>query len=555
MRILVLQLARFGDIYQSWPALKALQRSFPGCELHVLVRESFKAALEGFKGIHLHSLQVESILDSIFTEDDERKSLKILEKFTDDLAGLKFDKIINLSFSPASSFLTDIIAGNEAEVRGYTRFNDGFLNIADDTSAYFYAQGEIGKFNRFHITQIFAGVAGVDLIESDFQALASKPATANQVIVHLGASQAERIYPGELWIKALGKILTQSPAEIVLVGGGGEAALAETVVKQLNSSRVRSVAGKTSFSDLIALIAESKLFIGCDSGPSQIASLTQTPVLQLTSDFSNFWTTGPTSAGSRILYAKDIGDISVERIVDEALRMLNGRPAGGPCIVRSSQLGEYGLNEISFNDFAWNLIQALYTSGSYPDTDVEKNLLAFQRVFELAELGLAQLDRWNDGKYQKTAALILQNIDDLLSEVAKHNPETAPLIYWFETEKLRIPPGEPQATFERTQKLFGDLHIIASVYYRYGDSKSESERASELALKVSPHFREFRLNIVQDDFQRLISTLQELSRHSTKVGGREWHSVLQELNEALERRDLIEVADQLEYVLVPALNS
>lgn len=554
MRILVLQLARFGDIYQSWPALKALQRSYPEAELHVLVRESFKAALDGFAGIHLHALPVESILDPIFSGNDERKSLKVLEKFTDSLAQMKFDKIINLSFSPASSFLTDILAGQETEVRGYTRFEDGFLNITDDNSAYFYAQGEIGKFNRFHITQIFAGVAGVDLLESDFRALNRKPEAFNQIVVHLGASQNERIYPGELWIEALAKILSQTNFEVVLIGSPLEASLADTVAAKLGS-RAKSLAGKTSFKDLIDVIARAKLFIGCDSGPAQIASLTQTPVLQLTSDFSNFWTTGPTSPGSRILHAKEVSSIPVNRITEEAVRMLSGRPAGGPCIIRNSQLGDYGLHDIEFDDFAWNLILALYTNGSYPDTENEKHLLAFQRIFELAELGLAQLDRWHDQKYQKTAALILQNIDELLSEVAKHDPETAPLIYWFETEKLRIPPGEPQATFERTQKLFGDLHIIASVYHRYGDAKSESEKASELALKVSPHFREFRLNIVQEDFQRLISTLQELSRHSTKVGGREWHSVLQGLNEALERRDLIEVADQLEYVLVPALNS
>jgi heptosyltransferase III len=520
-----------------------------------MVRESFKAALDGFEGIHLHVLPVQSILDPIFSESDERQSLKILEKFTGTISGLKFDKVINLSFSPASSFLADIVAGNDAETRGYSRFSDGYLNITDDTSAYFYAQGEIGKFNRFHITQIFAGVAGVDLIESDFQALTGKPRTANQAIVHLGASQAERIYPGELWIAALAKILSQTTAEIVLIGSGAESQLAETVAKQLNSSRVKSVAGKTTFKELMGLIAQAKLFIGCDSGPSQIASLTQTPVLQLTSDFSNFWTTGPTSAGSRILHAKETQNIAVDRIADEAVRMLTGRPAGGPCIVRTSQLGDYGLHDMHFDDFAWKLIQALYTNAAYPDTDDEKHLLAFQRIFELAELGLAQLGRWQEEKYQKTAALILQNIDELLGEVAKHNPETAPLIHWFETEKLRMPPSDPQSTLERTQKLFSDLHIIASVYYRYGDSKSETERAAELALKVSPHFREFRLNTVQEDFQKLISTLQELSRHSTKVGGREWHSVLHGLNEALERRDLIEVADQLEYVLVPALNS
>jgi ADP-heptose:LPS heptosyltransferase len=555
MRILVLQLARFGDIYQTWPALKALQRSYPESELHVLVRESFKAALEGFDGVHLHALPVQEIFAPLFDKSDEETALARLNQFLQPLVEARFNKIINLSFSPASSYVSDILSHKDCEVRGYTRFSDGYLDITDDTSAYFFAQGEIGKFNRFHITQIFASVAGVELTAEDYRALAQKPCVKDQVVVHLGASQAERVYPGELWVEALSELIRQSSSEILLVGGKAEAALARTVIDKLGSTRVRSYAGQTTFSELMLLIASAKLFVGCDSGPAQIASITQTPVLQLTSDASNFWTTGPTSTGSRILYAPELSQIPASRLADEAVRMLKGRPAGGPCILRSSQTGDYSLHDISFDHFAWELIQALYTNTAYPDTDAELHLLAFQRIFELSELGLNQLNRWHEETYRKTATLVLANIDELLAQVAEQDPHVAPLIHWFETEKLRIPPGTPEATFERTQKLFADLHLIASVYYRYGDTKSESLRASELARKISPHFREFRLNIVQEDFQRLISTLQELSRHSTKVGGSEWHSLLNGLNEALERKDLIEVADQLEYVIVPALSS
>jgi ADP-heptose:LPS heptosyltransferase len=555
MRILVLQLARFGDIYQTWPALKALRRSFPEAELHVLVRESFKAALDGFEGVHLHALPVRDIFDPLFDRSDEKTSLSRLNQFLRPLIEARFDKIINLSFSPASSYLADVLSHENSEVRGYTRFADGYLNITDDTSAYFYAQGEIGKFNRFHVTQIFASVAGVELTEEDYRALNRKPAVKERIVVHLGASRAERVYPGELWIEALGEVIRQTSGEILLVGGKAEAGLAQAVVDRLGSARVRSCAGQTAFAELMELIAGAKIFIGGDSGPAQIASLVQTPVLQLTSDASNFWTTGPTSAGSRVLYAPELGQIQPSRLADEAVRLFKGLAAGGPCIVRPSQMGEYVPHEMSFDNFAWELIQALYTNAAYPDTDAEVHLLAFQRIFELTELALSQLNRWHNENYQKTATLILGNVDELLGEVAKQDPRVAPLIHWFETEKLRIPPGTPEATFERTQKLFADLHLIASVYYRYGDVKSESVRAGELARKISPHFREFRLNIVQEDFQRLIGTLQELSRHSTKVGGGDWHVLLNGLNEALERKDLIEVADQLEYVLVPALSS
>lgn len=554
MRILVLQLARFGDIYQSWPALNALKRAYPEGELHVLVRESFKAALSGFGGIHIHSLSIQNILDPIINSSDEKTSTTLLNQFIEPLINLKFDKIINLSFSPASSYLTDILASDKCEVRGYSRFSDGYLNITDDSSAYFYAQGEIGKHNRFHITQLFASVAGVDLEDQDFQFRAKRAPIKDQVIVHLGASQADRVYPAELWVEALTELAKHRKEQFLLIGGPSEAPLAKVIVQRINQPNVKSVVGQTSFAELMNIIAEAKLFIGCDSGPSQIASLTQTPVLQLTSDASNFWTTGPTSAGSRLLYEAELNEITVARIVEEGEAMLGGRKPLGPCILRTSQLGEYVPFEMSFDNFSWNLIQALYTNGSYPDTDSEVHLLAFQRIFELSELALQQLSRWQESKYQKTAALILQNVDEMLAEVAKLNPKVAPLIHWFETEKLRLPPDKPELTLEKTAKLFSDLHLITSIYRRYSDAKTESQKAAELCGKISPHFREYRLNIVQEDFQHLISTLQELSRHSTKVGESEWYSLLSGLNEALDRRDLIEVADQLEYVIKPALS-
>lgn len=55
MKILVLQLARFGDIYLTWPALRALRRRYPDASIHLLVRERFVAATEGLgAGIDVH---------------------------------------------------------------------------------------------------------------------------------------------------------------------------------------------------------------------------------------------------------------------------------------------------------------------------------------------------------------------------------------------------------------------------------------------------------------------------------------------------------------------
>lgn len=553
MRILVLQLARFGDIYQTWPALKAIRRLNPDCELHVLVRHRFRDALQGLDGIVTHIWPTADILEPIYTKGDETAAHENLQKALAPLRELEFDKIVNLSFSPVSSYITDILAHGHTTVTGYTRFEDGYLNIPDDASAYFYAQGEIGKSNRFHITQLFGLVAQVDLIEEDFIAVPAKRPRAN-VYVHLGASQALRIYPAEKWVSVIREGLDQGNEDWILIGSPEERGMADAVAAQIQNPRVKNHVGQTRLPELMEQLAQAKLFIGCDSAPAQIASLTQTPVLQLSSEASNFWTTGPTSAGSRVIYWPDLRDIEASRIAAEARAMLKGEAPTGPCAQRTSTLAPYELHDLQFNDFTWRMIEAIYTQTDYPEAETEADLLAFQRLFELSELALEQIANFNIPERRKTSSLILQNIDQALIEISRLNPRVDPLIQWFETERLRIPPGRPEETLQITRKLFTDLQTISSIYRRFEEPATEIGRAIELARRCLPAIREFRMASIQDDFQSLLSTLHEISRHSTKVGGQEWSTMLTGLNDALGRRDLIEVADQLEYVLIPALS-
>ena len=126
MKILVLQLARFGDIYLTWPTLRALHRAHPGAEIHFLVREKFLGATNGLANVIVHTLPTADLLGGT--------NGTIESRFTEWLTpiGGEWDMIVNLSFSPASSYLTDLLRTQKTIVRGYTRHADGFLAIPDD---------------------------------------------------------------------------------------------------------------------------------------------------------------------------------------------------------------------------------------------------------------------------------------------------------------------------------------------------------------------------------------------------------------------------------------
>lgn len=104
MKILILQLARLGDILQTWPVLSALNRQ--GHEVHIMVRPRFQSALEGAPVHTAHLFETPKILEPLLTKGGISESLKILDNALENLSQHNFDRIVNLSFSPVSSWIT-----------------------------------------------------------------------------------------------------------------------------------------------------------------------------------------------------------------------------------------------------------------------------------------------------------------------------------------------------------------------------------------------------------------------------------------------------------------
>jgi len=558
MRTLVVQLARFGDIYQTWPVLNALKRQSPGREIHVLVRERFAGALVGMEDVHVHVWPTARILGPIYEREDVESALAELSDVLQPLIDLQVDQVINLSFSPVSSYLTDILSATETRVSGYSRHADGYLSIPDDTSAYFYAQVGVGRSNRYHLTDLFAAVAGVDLSDDDFAIARPVVACRDGVVIHIGASRADKSYPPEMWVQVIQGLLAQlgTRLRLQLIGSPAEMALAETICQQVPRDAVVNRVGQTSIEQLLTLLSQARLLVGADSAPIHMAALTRTPALNLSCDKVSFWETGPRSAGSRVLYADEIADISPQDVAYEIISMLDGKASLRAFASRDQIGGEFILHQPLGDERDWGLVLALYTGAEYPAFEERGDLLAMQRLYELAELALTQLKQWNvSTASQAEAAHVLAEADRMITEVARLSPAVVPLVEWFETERLRLPPTDPDQTLVATRKLFEDLRLITSVYYRSRDVETVRRHVLNLSLDCAHELREYSFAPIEDRFQDLVSSVHELARHSTKIGERAWSTVLEELNLHLSKRDYIALADSLEWDLVPALHA
>jgi len=112
-----------------------------------------------------------------------------------------------------------------------------------------------------------------------------------------------RSWPREKFLELGQRLLDAAPqGTLVLVGLAEERELSRKLADQISATRCRSLAGKTSLRNLVALIDAADLLITSDSGPAHMASLTATPVVTLFGpETPKLY--GPLGANKRALWA------------------------------------------------------------------------------------------------------------------------------------------------------------------------------------------------------------------------------------------------------------
>lgn len=486
MKILILQLARLGDIFQTWPVLRAIKRSHPNAEIHFLTRSKFAPAAPGPEFIAKHwILDTRDILAPLVDEIPQiEAALDGLNTIVDGLRDEGFDKIINLSFSPFSSFLVKEIAGLTTEVKGYTRTSDGFLCIPDDGSAYVYAQVGVGRPNRIHLTDLFAFVSDVQIEERDWRVADVRMTSPlvmsvppNPIVIHIGASDLAKTFPWAKWRAIVKGLAAAQPRPIVLIGSQDEYDLAVNVCAGIEENAPINLVGQTSLDEVFRLVQRAQLLIGGDSAPIHIASLTGTPALNISFPMVSFWETGPRSAKSRILALPAEGcEPSV--IIDEAIGILNNKSTVFPAVRVAGPTYPYIETKPMPGVFTWDLVRALYMNEDFPPAPNEIFLLGLKRLSEVAALAREQLATLRGNSANTAASAILDRVVEVIEKIEEMVPDTSPIVRWFKTELIRIGPMPVAALIEATDEIYARLGGVAALYVPEAPFSGENESNS-----------------------------------------------------------------------------
>lgn len=486
MKILIIQTARLGDIYLMWPAIRALRRSQPTAEIHVLARETYQGALQGLTEIDcIHAIPSKEIFGNLLGASADESFLNSaaydqLSRFLDGLKTVGFDKIVNMSFSPMSSEITYYLTSEGTEVAGYTRQSDGYLALPDSMSAYFYAQVGHDRANRFHLAEIFASMFSLDLVPSDWKApeLPAAPGHLPEefVALHVGGSEAHKTLSVSKWISILSQIRKLRPVKIVLIGSGSEKMKAAQVEAAASEGEVINLVGELSLLETMSVIKSARCLIGPDSAPIHMASLVQTPVLNLSVGRVKYWETGPRSANSIVLPAGNETDLPSDVVADMMMRLLHGHRLPMGTIETAPGTPSYTGGEKAESVFEWQLTEAIYLGKDFPVPKDPLFIEGIRRIDEVNQFLIEQLSAIGSKESLERRAGLLDRSEEIIETVAKLVPSVIPLVRWYMTEKVRIGPGSIQDIVVKNLETQNLLQGVLDLYKPEPAGSPVSER-------------------------------------------------------------------------------
>jgi heptosyltransferase III len=480
MKITILLLARLGDIYMAWPAIRALRRMHANAEITVVTRPKFQAALSGLTEINrVETVPTTEILEPLIRlQMDPKEAFDKLSVFVDQLKAKKSDWVINWSFSPFSSYLTHAISSAETKVTGYSRFEDGYLCLPDDMSAYFYAQVGVGRANRFHLIEILASMIDVDLIPEDFAAPQMDVSRdfnlpENYIVFHIGASEKSKTLSPSKWISIISHYKKSHKNPIVLIGAKSEVELAEKIMSGASSDLVHNLVGETQVTDLFPIIQNAELLVGCDSAPIHIATLTDTPCLNISLTTVNFWETGARAEGSIVYRILSEEELPADRCAQTISKFLNNEAHELGLIPVQSGTPSYRALTTYQSDFDWNLIQAIYLQKDFPASQEAHYYEGIQKMSDINQIMIEQMKSVQHNLAVDRIAEIVQRGEEVIETIAKLVPGLVVLVRWYQTEKVRIAPASQADVLAKTIQVQEMLQKILNLYMEYSAQKNK----------------------------------------------------------------------------------
>jgi ADP-heptose:LPS heptosyltransferase len=302
--ILVLQLARFGDLVQTWPLLARLRLVYPGARLTLLTDQRLLPlntmgpqvdAVQGFDFLGLTSL----------AEQDWPGAYQRVAALLQDLRAREFDLVFNLNFSRLSLLLTYLLG---APAKGFLPAAGGRDFSREPWLAWIYSLVHARRFNRFHLTDVFRHLAPDPAVAATPPLpLATFPGGEPLIALQLATRHARRTWPLDHFTRLAEYFVSRMQARVLLLGTKAERDLGEKLRAALSPAlreRVVNLQGQTGLAELAGQLKQSHFLVSGDTGTLHLAAALGVPTLALFLGPALCFETGPYGCGHYVLQAE-----------------------------------------------------------------------------------------------------------------------------------------------------------------------------------------------------------------------------------------------------------
>jgi ADP-heptose:LPS heptosyltransferase len=293
-RFLFLELSEMGSAILAYPAMRYVQRLYPGAELFFLIFEKNRASVD-ILGIipqdRVLTISEQSFFS--FLTDVIRAIARMRRE--------KIDVVFDLElFARASAILT-FLSGAPVRV-GFYRYNmEGLYrgnfhthrmqyNFQQHMSRTFLSMVEVLKQPTKDIPTMDRSIPDGDIETAAYAA--SEESKKNlwhklkgfnpefekdKKLIILNPSGGEipiRAWPLANYTALAGRLLEQSDYYLILMGARDDWEINEKVRRNVNHPRCLNLAGQTTFPELMDLFSIARVLVTNDSGPAHFAAMT-----------------------------------------------------------------------------------------------------------------------------------------------------------------------------------------------------------------------------------------------------------------------------------------
>jgi lipopolysaccharide heptosyltransferase II len=290
-RILVIRLDLIGDLVLSMVIVRVLKRTYPEAEIDLISVPASAKVIEGdpdvtrllgydpniwrrpqalLRGQNWQALR--TLLSTLRARDYDL-AISVFGKWAAVLAALSgAHRTLGFGRESFPGMMTDSVPGKHWTPGEKKHEVDYCLELARAAGATIEAEDRYPRL-------VIPGGASAE-IEQLLAAEGLKP--QHPVIAcHVSANNGQsKRWPVPYWATLLDRLVREEQACVVLTGAPGDLPLIEKITR-LMSERPINLAGKTSLTQLAALLKRADLLISGDSGPMHMAAAVGTPLIAI----------------------------------------------------------------------------------------------------------------------------------------------------------------------------------------------------------------------------------------------------------------------------------